>query len=110
MIGFGLAFGVVAMVLFFVLIPAYLILLIPAGLIAALPGLLAYGISSLFASGPLVWIITILAVLPFFFIVLFSPLILISGWYKIYESSVWTLTYREIKALAESPLPEVTGV
>jgi hypothetical protein len=110
MIGVSLAFGVVAMVLFFVLIPAYLVLLIPAGLIAALPALLAYGISSLFASGPLLWIITILAALPFFFVVVFSPLILVSGWYKIYESSVWTLTYREIKIVTAPHLPEVTGV
>jgi hypothetical protein len=29
---------------------------------------------------------------------------LIGGWYTIYESSVWTLTYREMKAL-ESVAP-----
>lgn len=109
MIGLGLVFGLLATVLFFVLIPAYLILLVPAGIVAALPGLLAYGISSLFTSGPLLWIITILAALPFFFIVLFSPLIFVSGLYKIFESSTWTLVYREIKALSEPALPEAAG-
>jgi hypothetical protein len=29
----------------------------------------------------------------------FSPIILVSGWGYIFQSSVWTLTYRELKAL-----------
>jgi hypothetical protein len=109
MIGIGLAFNLVSMALFFILIPAYLLLLIPAGIIAALPGLLAYGITSLFASGPLVWILTGVAALPFFFIVLFSPLIFVSGLYKLYESNVWTLTYREINAIQAPPVPEAAA-
>jgi len=36
---------------------------------------------------------------------LLAPLTLISGWYRIYTSGVWTLTYREIKAL-EAVKPE----
>jgi hypothetical protein len=28
--------------------------------------------------------------------VLFSPLVLVSGLYQIYQSNVWTLVYREI--------------
>jgi len=43
--------------------------------------------------------------LPLFFMVLFSPLTLISGWMQIFQSSVWTLTYREFKALGAN-LPE----
>lgn len=99
MIGVGIGFGIIGIVAFFVLIPLYLILLVPAGVVAAVPALIAYGISSLFASGPLTWIITALVAIPFFFVVFFAPLVLINGWFKIYESNVWTLTYREIKAL-----------
>jgi hypothetical protein len=100
MIGIGIAYGILAIFIFFLLIPAYLIMLLPAGVVAFFPGLLAFGITSLFASGPLAWIIGILTALPFFFTVLFAPLLLVGGWYKIFESNVWTLTYREIKALA----------
>jgi hypothetical protein len=32
-------------------------------------------------------------------VVTFSPIFLVSGWGQIYQSSVWTLTYRELKAL-----------
>jgi hypothetical protein len=105
MIGVGIAFSIVASVLFFLLIPAYLILLVPAGLVALIPGAIALGVSSLFTSSPVTWIIAILVALPFFCLVLFVPLFLISGWSKIYESNVWTLTYREIKALASLSMP-----
>lgn len=103
MIGIGIGFGVVAVIAFILLVPAYLLLLLPAGLVAAIPGLIAYAISSLFAAGPLAWIIALLAAIPVFFTITFAPMVVISGWYLIYESNVWTLTYREIKALETRP-------
>jgi hypothetical protein len=108
MIGIGIAVGIAGLILFFLLIPAYIILLIPAALAASLPALLAYGIAGIFTSGPLTWVIAVIAALPVFFTVLFAPLMLFSGWYKIFQSNVWTLTYREIKAkenLAAPTLP-----
>jgi hypothetical protein len=107
MIGIGIGFGILGIVVFFLLIPLYLILLVPAGLVAALPALIAFGITSIFASGPLAWIIALLVAIPFFFITLFAPLILVNGWYKIYTSNVWTLTYREIKALESLAAPNL---
>ncbi len=106
MLGIGIAFGITMLVVFFLLIPAYLVLVVPAVIVAVIPGLVVFGITSLFTSGALTWILGILAALPFFFIIVFAPLALISGWYTIYASSVWTLTYREIKAL-ESVAPAV---
>ncbi|MEW6092814.1 MAG: hypothetical protein AB1531_02505 [Chloroflexota bacterium] len=105
MLGIGIGFGIVSMIVFFLLIPVYVILLIPAVIVAAIPGLIVFGIASLFTSAILAGIIGLVIALPFFFTVLFAPLALISGWYMIYESSVWTLTYREIKAL-EGLAPE----
>jgi hypothetical protein len=113
MVGIGIAFGIASILIFFLLIPAYLILLIPAGVVAAVPGLIVFGISSLlFTSTPVAALIGLLAALPLFFMVLFAPLLLIGGWYQIYESNVWTLTYREIKALAAltPALPAVEDV
>ena len=107
MLGLGIGFGIAGLVLFFLLIPAYLVLVLPAAIVAAIPALIVYGITSLFLSGPLIWIIAILAALPFFFMIAFAPLTLVSGWYTIYESNVWTLTYREMKAL-EAVKPEET--
>jgi hypothetical protein len=107
MVGIGIVFGIAGLILFFLLIPAYVVLLIPAALAASLPALIAYGITSLFTSGPLAWIITILAAIPLFFTVLFAPLFLFGGWFKIFESNVWTLTYREIKAVESLVAPEL---
>jgi hypothetical protein len=99
MLGIGIAFGIAMLVVFFLLIPVYLVLVLPAAIVGVIPGLIVFGVTSIFASGPLAWILGVLAALPFFLLVLFAPLTLISGWYSIFESSVWTLTYREIKAL-----------
>jgi len=107
MVGIGIVFGIAGLILFFLLIPAYIVLLIPAALAAGVPALIAYGIASIFTSGPLVWVIAVLSAIPLFFTVLFTPLMLFSGWYKIYESNVWTLTYREIKAMESLIAPEL---
>jgi hypothetical protein len=99
MLGLGIGYGIAGMILFFLLIPIYLILILPAALVAAIPAAIALGITSIFASGPLAWIVAVLVALPFFFMVALAPLTIIGGWYMIYKTSVWTLTYREIKAL-----------
>ena len=112
MLGIGIGFGIAGLIVFFLLIPAYIVLALPAAIVALIPGLAVFGITSIFASGPLAWILGLLAALPFFFVIAFAPLALITGWYKIYASSVWTLTYREIQALdsvtpaAEMPVLE----
>lgn len=105
-IGFGV--GIVSIIAFFLLIPAYVVLLIPAALAAAIPGLIVYGITSLFFGAPLAIIVAAIFALPVFFTILFAPLFLFSGWYMIYSSSVWTLAYREMKlmdgmAVVEAP-------
>ncbi len=105
MLGIGIGFGIAGMILFFLLIPAYLILVLPAAIVAAIPAGIAFGITSIFASGPLIWIVAALVAVPFFLMVLLAPLTLISGWFRIYTSGVWTLTYREIMAL-EAVKPE----
>jgi hypothetical protein len=99
MLGIGFGFGIAGMVLFFLLIPAYLVLVLPAALVAAIPAAITLGITSIFASGPLAWIVAILVAVTFFLMITLAPLTLVSGWYQIYTSGVWTLTYREIKAL-----------
>jgi len=99
MIGIGIGVGIAGLIVFFLLIPAYIVLAIPAAIVALIPGLAVFGITSIFASGPLAWILGALAALPFFFLIVFAPLTLVTGWYKIYGSSVWTLTFREIQAL-----------
>jgi hypothetical protein len=110
MLGVGFGYGIVSFILLILMIPVFIILVIPSLIVGAIPGLLALGISSIFASGPLIWIIALLAAAPFFIMALGSPLMLVGGWVKIFESSVWTLAYREMKVLegigpTEVPVP-----
>lgn len=105
MLGIGIGSTIAGVIVFFLLIPAYLVMILPATIVAGIPGLIVYGITSIFTGGPLTWILGILVAVPFFFVVMFLPLGFVHGWYLIYDSSVWTLTYREMKAL-ESVAPE----
>jgi hypothetical protein len=108
MLGIGIGIGLASIILFILLIPVLIITAIAGVVVAAIPGLIAFGISSIFASGPVAVIIAILVGLPFFFTVLLSPLILVGGWHQIFTSSVWTLTYREMKALETLTQPEAS--
>ncbi|HNB54052.1 MAG TPA: hypothetical protein PK530_19040, partial [Anaerolineales bacterium] len=53
----------------------------------------------LFMSGWAPWIAGGLFALPLFFLIAFSPWLLFGGWASVYTSTVWTLVYRELKAL-----------
>ena len=44
---------------------------------------------------------------PFFLLILGVPLLLIQGVYLVFESSTWTLAYRELRPVSEQSL-EVT--
>jgi len=99
MIGLGIAWMVVSIIAAIITIPVVIITVVIAAVVVAVPGLLLVGVFSLFLSGPLPWIAAGLFVLPLFFLIAFSPWLLLGSWQKVYTSTVWTLTYREIKAL-----------
>jgi hypothetical protein len=107
MVGIGIGYNIAGIILLFVLIPVFIITGVAGLIVAALPGLVAFGITSIFAGGPLAWIIAILVALPFFLLILGSPMLLIGGWMQIFTSSVWTLAYREMKALQGIPPAEI---
>jgi hypothetical protein len=99
MLGIGIGVIITEMILAVFLIPVYIVLLVPAAIVAFIPGLIAFGIASLFTGTILAAIIGGIIALPFFVTVLSAPLILYRGGYMIFDSSVWTLTYREMKVL-----------
>jgi hypothetical protein len=111
MIGLGIAWALVSIIAVILTIPVVVVTAIVAALVVAVPGLLLVGLFSLFLSGYLPWIAGGLFVLPLFFTIAFSPWVLLTAWQQIYSSTVWTLTYREIKALpAETPVAELGPV
>jgi hypothetical protein len=111
MIGLGIAWIIVSILAIIVTIPIVILTSIVAALVAAIPALLLVGIFSLFLTGPLPWIAAGLFVLPLFFTIAFSPWLLLGSWQSVFTSTVWTLTYRELKALpAIAPQAELVPV
>lgn len=99
LIGLGIIWMFASVILFIVTIPVVIVTAVLAALVASVPFLLFAGIFSLFTSGWLVWIAAGLFVAPLFFTLAFSPWVLLGSWQAVYTSTVWTLTYRELKAL-----------
>lgn len=102
MFGLAIAYMLGMLLAVILLIPIFALLALPAVLLGLIPGMIAYLIANLFTGTILAAIIGVLAGLPLFIMVMFAPLVLIGGWYAVFRSSVWTLAYREIKALEPS--------
>ena len=109
MIGLGIAWAIVSIIAIIVTIPVVIVTGIIAAIVAAVPFLLLVGAFSLFLSGPLPWIAAGLFILPLFSLLAFSPWFLLGSWQTVYTSTVWTLTYREIRALPASVIEPIVG-
>jgi hypothetical protein len=108
MIGIKIAWGLAFFILIFPLLIVSIFTAIGGVLVAAVPTLLTAGAASLLAAPDYwPWVFALVISFPLFAIVAFSPILLANGWGLTYESSVWTLTYRELKAL-ETVTPAIT--
>ncbi len=108
MAGIGLAWGLIN-------IPIVFALLILAGLTGGLPALLVGGVVAMLTGGGAApWIVGALIGLPIFIIVLAVPSLFLGGLFETFKSTNWTLTYRELRALAavaaEEDAVDVAGV
>jgi hypothetical protein len=99
MIGLGIVWAIVSIIAIIVTIPVVLVTAVAGALVAVIPVLLAGGLTSIFLSGWLPWIVGALFALPLFFTIAFSPWLLLGSWQTVFASTVWTLVYRELKAL-----------
>jgi hypothetical protein len=93
-----------------VMIMGVLLLVVLAVVLAGLPALLAGGLSSMiFREGAVPWIVGAAVGIPLFFLVLVVPMLFLGGLIEVFKSSVWTLTYREVRALEGAELEASTG-
>lgn len=99
MLGVHIATVIAGIVLFLLLIPILIITIVAGVVVAAIPGLLVYLLFTLFAPQWMAILAGVLAGLPLFGIVGFAPISVLGGWVKVFESSIWTLTFREFKAM-----------
>jgi hypothetical protein len=99
MIGLGIVWAIVSLLAFVLTLPVVVVTGVVGALVAVIPVLLAGGLTSIFLHGWLPWIVGALFVLPLFFTIAFSPWLLLGSWQTVFASTVWTLVYRELKAL-----------
>lgn len=90
-----------ALVWSLLMIPVALLLAFLAGIIAAIPALIVGGLASLVAAGEeaVPWILAAAIGLPIFILLLVIPLTFLEGLMKLFQSTTWTLTYRELLVL-----------
>ncbi len=101
--GIGIDAGLALMLVAVILIPTYVIMAIPGTIVAAVTGGIGYGITAIFAPHIWPWIIGALVAIPFFFAVALAPITFVSGWVELFSANVWTLTYRQLKAMEALP-------
>jgi len=88
-----------------VMIPVVLLLLILGAVTGGLPGLALGGLVSLISTNEVLpWIIGGGIGLLIFIVMISIPSLFAGGVYKTFESSVWTLTYRELRTLGQLEL------
>jgi len=94
-IGWVIALIATAILLF----PAIILLIAVGGVLGGLPALLVGGLASLFFEGAVPWIVAGMVGLPIFILVMAAPWMFLGGLMEVFKSSVWTLTYQELRAL-----------
>jgi hypothetical protein len=100
MFGLKIVWGVSLFILVFPLLAVSIFTSLGGVLAALVPSLITAGIAGLLSAPEYwPWVFGGIVGLPIFFVVAFSPLFLVAGWGNIYQSNVWTLAYRELKAL-----------
>jgi hypothetical protein len=83
------------------LIPVTIILVVVGALLGALPGLIVWVITRMLFTEAVPWVLAGLVALPVLVLVVAIPSVFIGGLMEVFSSSVWTLTYRELRALDE---------
>jgi hypothetical protein len=84
-----------------VMIPVVLVLLLVGGVLGGLAGLSVGGLSSLVFEGAIPWIAGFGVGIPIFILIVAVPSVFLGGLAEVFKSSVWTLTYRELRALGD---------
>jgi hypothetical protein len=94
------------------LAPLLLLTLLGGVVIGSVPAVLVALCSDLFLSSATAWIMGALVGLPIFVLVMISPIPLVFGLVEVYLSCIWTLAYRDLRALrqpvqAPAPQPQI---
>jgi len=93
----GLTIATIAAVI--LLFPVILALIVLGAVLGGVPALVVGGLTSLLLEGAVPWVLAGVIGLPIFILVMAVPWLFLGGVVEVFKSSVWTLTYRELRAL-----------
>jgi len=107
MLAVNLAIGIAFIILFIPLLFVSVFTAVGAAVVSVIPALLAAGAASLLSAPEYwPWVFGGLFALPLFSSLALSPLFVARGWGLVYQSGVWTTTYRELLTLENPPILE----
>lgn len=99
LIGLGMAWGIVTLVL-------VIVVMIVALVVGGIPGVIGYALTQEI-------VVALLAGVPLFLVTLILPLTFVTGLYLIFRSAVWTLLFRQLEPAVElsglNPLPATSS-
>jgi hypothetical protein len=107
MLGVSLGWTVVVALSFVVLFPLLMLFMALGGVTGALSACLAFLLSALIFEGALPVLLAVLVGLPMFILVMLAPWWCMGGLMQVFESSAWTLTYRELSAVEDASPDQV---
>jgi len=112
-IGIRVLWAPIGAAVLIILTPVLLLTILLGGIVSSIPAVLIGITARIFVGGLTPWLMGALAGLPVFIVVMISPMLFVSGFVEIYKSCIWTLAYRDLKALkvtAPAPVPLPQGL
>lgn len=99
MLGINILLEVAAALIFLPLFILLALAMVGGLVVAVVPALATAGIASAFAPDYWPWAFALVVGLPIFSVVAFSPAFFVRGLVLLFQSSAWTLSYRELKTI-----------
>jgi hypothetical protein len=110
MAGIALGWAIAIALSFVILFPVLLLFIALGGVAGALPAYLVFLLSSLAFEGAVPVLLAVIVGLPIFILVMLAPWWCLGGLMTVFESSAWTLTYRQLRAVADAQPAQARAV
>lgn len=97
-LGLRLGWMLASVPVLIVLFPIMLLFIVAGAVLGGVPAILVGSLLQPFMAGPFPWIVGALIGLPIFILVMIAPMLFLGGLVEVAKSSLWTLSYRELRA------------
>ena len=94
----------------FLMAPVVIVSVVLGVVFGVIPALLLGGLATLVADGAAMWILVVAVGILLFLLAFTAPLAFVAGLREVFLSSVWTLTYRELKPLESAEAERMARV